>query len=190
MKYIKLFEEHSYSAYDLITMGANRVLDLLTKEIQKKYSDLELIKDILEYSVIDINSKNSNGWTALTVATDLRKEKVVELLLSHPGIDVNVQSKSALTALMLATYRAWEKCVELLLSHPGIDVNVQNEGGWTALMYATATEGGYEKEKFIELLLNHPGIDVNLQTKIGRTAWDMASGYIRQKFPQLKPDFQ
>jgi ankyrin repeat protein len=99
-------------------MAEYQAIELLIEEIKKEDPDLELIKDILEYSVVDVNGKYS--------------------------------------------------------------------GGKTALMFA-ASSG---KAKSVELLLKHPKINVNVQTKIGRTAWDMASGYIRQKFPQLNPNFQ
>jgi ankyrin repeat protein len=152
MKYIKLFEEHSYSVYDLITMSPYKVIDLLMSEIQKENPELELIKDILEYSVVDINSKDSIGQTAL----------------------------------MLAANWGNEKCVELLLNHPGIDVNLQDKWGWTALMNAVD-----RKVKVVELLLNHPGIDITLEeTESSRTAWDIAFPYIREKFPQLNPNFR
>ena len=137
MKYIKLFEEHSYSVYELITMGANQVLNLLIEEIRKENPDLELIKDILEYSVIDINSKNSDSQTALIVAARNGREKCVELLLKHPGIDVNLQTIMGNTALMLAAYYGKEKAVELLLNHPGIDITLEDRNGQTVWDLAT-----------------------------------------------------
>jgi ankyrin repeat protein len=152
MKYIKLFEEHNYSIYELITMSPYQAHDLLMNEILKGNPDLELIKDILEYSVIDINSQDSKGWTALIYAADMGNEK----------------------------------CVELLLNHPGIDVNVQNKGGWTALVHA-AYMG---REKCVELLLKHPTINVKLKNEFGHTAWSVTSSSIREKFPQLNPNFQ
>jgi len=186
MKYIKLFEEHGYSVYELITMSPYKVIDLFMSEIKKEYPDLELIRDILEYSVVDVNGKDKDGTTALMWAVFWGHKKPVELLLNHPGIDVNVQNESGMTALMLASDLGHEKFIELLLKHPGIDVNLQDENGQTALMRAADMGRG----ECVELLLNHPGIDVNLQTKIGRTAWDLASMNIRQKFPQLNPNFQ
>jgi len=191
MKYIKLFEEHSYSIYELITMAEYQAIELLIEEINKENPDLELIKDILDYSVVDINSKDSDDRTALMWATIKeptyeKDEKVVELLLKHPQIDVNVQTLSGSTALMYATYWGKEKCVELLLNHPGIDVNLQNERGYTALMLAA--DNGYEK--CVELLLNHPGINKIIKDKRSKTAWYYASPYIRQQFPQLNPNFR
>jgi ankyrin repeat protein len=186
MKYIKLFEEHSYSVYELITMAAYEATDLLIEEIKKRTPDLDLIRDIFEYSVVDINGKKSNGWTALIYAAELGKEKAVELLLNHPGIDVNVQTEWGRTALMLAAYKGNEKVFKMLLNHPGINVNLQDNVGWTALFYAA----DWENEKAVELLLNHPGIDITLKNDDGFTAWDWAGISIRQEFPKLNPDFQ
>jgi ankyrin repeat protein len=184
MKYIKLFEEHNYSVYDLITMGANQVLSLLIEEIKEEYPDLKLIKDILEYSVIDINSKDENGYTPLKLAASRGEAKCVEALLNHPEIDVNLQDKWGNTALMNASMYGREKCVELLLNHPGIDVNVQNLAGWSALMRATYNV----RIECIKLLLKHPEIDRSLKTEDDKTAWDLANHYIHEKFPQLNPN--
>ena len=103
MKYIKLFEEHNYSVYDLITMSPYKVHELFAKEIKKEDPDLELIRDILAYTIVDVNGKDSDGWTALIVAARDGKEKCVELLLNHPGIDVNVQNSDGKTAWDLAS---------------------------------------------------------------------------------------
>jgi len=147
MKYIKLFEEHNYSVYDLITMSPYKVHELFAKEIKKEDPDLELIRDILAYTIVDVNGKDSDGWTALIVAAYWENEKAVELLLNHPGIDVNVQNKRGDTALMQATWDKNEKLVELLLNHPGIDVNMQRKDGRTAWDMAS----GYIREKFPQL---------------------------------------
>jgi ankyrin repeat protein len=172
------------SVYDLITMGANQVTDLLLEEIESKNPDLELIKDILEYSVIDVNSKNSVGQTALMRAADNGKEKAVELLLNHPGIDVNLQDRYGWTALIWAAYNGREKAVELLLNHPKIDVNVQDKSGCTALMWGAR----WGKEKCVKLLLNYPGIDVTLKNEHNQTAWEKAKVCIRNGFPKLNPN--
>ena len=174
------------SVYDLITMTPYQAHDLLIEEIKSKNPDFELIKGILEYSVIDVNSKDSNGQTALTWAAEWGKEKPVELLLNHPGINVNLQGKWCCTALMWAALEGKEKVVELLLNHPGIDVNLKDDEGQTALMLAM---GLMAKEKVVELLLNHPGIDVKARNLYkGDTAWSLATDSIRQKFPKLNPN--
>jgi ankyrin repeat protein len=136
MKYIKLFEEHNYSVYDLITMGANQVFDLLKTEMTKGNPDLELIKDILAYTVVDINRKLHRDWTVLMWTAYLGKSKLVEMFLNHPQIDVNLQDIFGWTALMLAVRGEDERTIELLLGHPEINIPLKDKGGYTAWGYA------------------------------------------------------
>jgi ankyrin repeat protein len=154
------------SVYELITMSPHQVHELFLKEIKKRNPDLELIRDILDYSVLDVNTKDSDGYTALFIAVSRRNYKVIELLLNHLKIDVNVKSKGGETALILGVKNGYDRCIELLLNHPGINVNVKSKGGETALM--RAIKNGYEFA--IKVLLNHPHIDVNVQGKGGNTA--------------------
>jgi len=137
MKYIKLFEEHSYSVYDLITMGAVEAQTLLMKEIDNDVSDLELIRDILDYSVIDINQSDSLGWIPLIYAVLLDKKDVIELLFKHPNINVNVQDIAGSTPLTHAVRKGSERMIELLLKHPDIDLNLRDRWGNTAWYLAT-----------------------------------------------------
>jgi ankyrin repeat protein len=139
MKYIKLFEEHGYSVYDLITMGVVEAQTLLMKEIDNDVSDLELIRDILDYSVIDINQSDSLGWIPLIYAVLLDKKDVIELLFKHPNINVNVQDIAENTPLIHAVRKGSERMIELLLKHPKIDVNIQNRWGnmaWDMASYS------------------------------------------------------
>ena len=113
MKYIKLFEDHNYSVYDFILMDVEQSRSLLLNEIKKKDPDLELVKDILAYSVVDVNSKDSFGYTALMQAAYWGKEKCVELLLNHPGIDRTLKNKSGYTAWYLAKPQIREQFPQL-----------------------------------------------------------------------------
>jgi len=168
--------------FEIMASTPEEATELLWEELKKKRPDLQLIEDIITYTLVNVNLQNEWGWAALMRAADMGNEKVVELLLKHPGIDVNVQDNDGRTALMLAEGKT--ECIELLLNHPGIDVNVQNKWGYTALMFV-ANRG---KENPVELLLNHPGIDVNVRDERGRTAWNFANNSIRQKFPKLNPN--
>jgi hypothetical protein len=184
--------ETKLNIYELFCLTPEEAHKVLWKEINKFNPDLQLIEDILAYSSVDVNLQTEIGRTALTEigrtalteAVGNGNEKVVELLLKQPGIDVNVQTEWGRTALMFAAKQGKEKLVEMLLNHPGIDVNLRDEWGRTALMLAAYNEN----VKCVELLLNHPGIDRSLKNEDGETAWDWASDYIRQKFPQLNPN--
>ncbi|KAF6743814.1 ankyrin repeat-containing domain protein [Ephemerocybe angulata] len=139
-------------------------------------------------SGIDINATDTNGSTALMLAskiasnrsTELDFEFIVEALVSAPGINANCTAKrgggDGETALILAC-GAWLRdagpgpIVKLLLTAPGIDVNVRDKKGRTALMHAA--ERGHEAA--VKHLLSVPGIDVNVGDKEGRTAVSLAA---------------
>jgi ankyrin repeat protein len=186
MKYIKLFEEHNYTVYDLISMDESQLIELLINEIDSKNPNLDLIRDILGYSVLDINSTVYEDWTALIYAVANGNIQATEILLEQPTINVNLQDEYGLTALIWAVRTGREDCLESLLKHPSIDVNLQDFDSRTALMYAV--NRGYEKA--IRLLLGHPGINVNVQNKLDVPAWELATNSIREQFPQLNPNFR
>ncbi|KAJ7922682.1 ankyrin repeat-containing domain protein [Mycena leptocephala] len=105
----------------------------------------------------DVNEKETDGYTALHVASD--QYAIWRLLLEH-GADVNLKTKDGWTALHAASmYGAYETCC-LLLEH-GADVNASGEcrhwsGGHNAL--DNASRGGYHR--LCQLLIEH-GADVN-----------------------------
>jgi ankyrin repeat protein len=155
--------------YELLLLTPEEANKMLREEFWKEIPDLELIGDILAYTLVDVNVKDNGGRTALVFAADWGNEKLVELLLNHPEIDVNLRPKEGYGPLMRAANGGFEKCVKLLLGHPGIDVNVQTGSNWTALMIAAYNEN----VKCVDMLLNHPGIDITLKNKGGNTAWDL-----------------
>jgi ankyrin repeat protein len=128
--------ENKLEIYELLVLTPEEASELLFEELKKKRPDLELIEDILTYTLVDVNLQDKWGWTALMLATIMGKEKFIELLLNHPGIDVNLQDYDGWTALMGAAAMEREKCVELLLKHPGIDVTLKNHKGFTAWNFA------------------------------------------------------
>ena len=87
----------------------------------------------------DVNAKNTNGLTALMMAsycgyTNGNYAEVVKLLLDK-GADVNIKGKEGLTALMEASSGGNAEVVKLLLDK-GADINVKNSKGETALVIA------------------------------------------------------
>ena len=63
------------------------------------------------------NLKNSNGDTALMMASQGGQTKCVEQLLLHEGIGVNLQNNIERTALMLASEKGHVTIIEHLLKH-------------------------------------------------------------------------
>ena len=80
MKYIKLFE-HTYTIYDLIAMPMSELTKLLFNEIKKTNPDVNLVRDILEYSIIDVNQpEDEDGYTALMWASSNGHTEIVKMI--------------------------------------------------------------------------------------------------------------
>ena len=150
MKYIKLFE-HTYTIYDLITMAMWEATELLFKEIKRTKPDMDLVRDLFQYAVLDLTWQNGNGQTALMWASNQGRTEIAQMLLERPEIDVNLQNSGGSTALMNASFYGHTEIVKLLLKRPEIDVNLQNERGMTALMFASE-EG---RTEIVNLIKSH-----------------------------------
>lgn len=138
-----------------------------------KTGNLNLIK-VLSL-LINENTKDKDGNTALIIAAAEDQKKVVIFLLQIDGIDVNAQNKKGDTALIEACAKNYGSdsdhgIVTLLLNAPNINVNLKNNDGRTALM-RTLFFGNNEIGR---LLLAAPGIDVNAKDSDGNTALILA----------------
>ncbi|KAI9852608.1 MAG: hypothetical protein M1824_001849 [Vezdaea acicularis] len=125
---------------------------------------------------VDVEAKDSHGWTALILAAWGGHEAVVRLLLEK-GADVEAKDSEGRTALIWAA-RGGHEAVARLLLEKGADVEVEAEDsrGRTALIWA-AWEG---HEAVVRLLLEK-GADVEAKDSDGRTAliWAAAEEYDR-----------
>ena len=65
---------------------------------------------------VDINIKDSDGWTALMYATDTDDRKMISLLIEL-GADVNMQDDDGQTALMNAIFVNATKSANYLIKH-------------------------------------------------------------------------
>jgi ankyrin repeat protein len=83
---------------------------------------------------IDINARNSGGYTALMAAAKNGHAEIVNKLLEQKA-NVDVQGFNGLTALMLAAENNQLSIVKALLAK-NADPNLQDHSGWTALMKA------------------------------------------------------
>lgn len=133
MKYIKLFENsHSYSVYDIIVMNPDEAGRILLESIRRQDYDIEIIRDILEYTQIDVNISYEGGWTALMFASSYGHTELVELLFEFPDLDINKASNRGYTALMFASANNHQEIVRMLLERPDIDRSITNENGLNA----------------------------------------------------------
>ena len=114
-----------------------------------KKGEKETAKRLILSGGTDVNAVDSNGVTALIIASAEGYLEIAELLILN-GADVNTVANAknweislfddyptgGRTALMLASGEGHIEIVELLISN-GADLNATNSDGATALMYAS-----------------------------------------------------
>ena len=138
-----------------------------------KDGDISNLSIVLN-DIIDINTKDVNGDTALTVAAGCGHIDCVQLLLDR-NADVNSKdNRRGMAALIVAAIVGKIECMRLLLER-GADVNSRDNDGHTSLLFATQ-EG---KIECMRLLLDR-NADVNIKDNKGCTALISAAeeGYI------------
>lgn len=89
----------------------------------------EIVKFLIKQSLVDINSKNSDGSTALHVACKGGNLVIIQILLKHEFIDPNMRDKNGDTPLHYASKLEYKEAVRLLLSHPEIQAKKKNNKG-------------------------------------------------------------
>lgn len=128
------------------------------------------------------NQENSNGETALILASRRGDYKSIGLLLSFGALPdgFSLWGDSALSA---ASAKGCINCVDLLIS-AGADVNRQNHEGSTALIEASRAG----RLTVVKMLLDRGGADRTLRDLKGMTALDYAESSGRQDIVQcLEP---
>ena len=123
------------------------------------------IKILQTTNGVDVNCKDIEGNTPLTVAASHGHVSVVKELLGQASILPNLASKDGCTALIYAIRRGDGAMVRLLTKVVGLDINVEPPTGRTALMWAI--NGG--RHDLVSILLSHTDIDVNLESHAGET---------------------
>lgn len=116
-----------------------------------------IAKVLLEASVVDINSKNTQGRTLLMRMVQKGNTTMVKLLLKMDTIDVNSKDELGMTSLSWAAQNGHGAIVKSLLKIPEIDVNSNDRYQMTPLTWA-ARNGHLE---IVESLLMIDNIDVN-----------------------------
>ena len=119
---------------------------------------VDVVKCLLENTVIDVNATNNSGKTALLIVAKNGNEQLCQMLLDHEKIDINIalyQKPPIYEACKYGNAGA----VELLLKK-GARADCLTKNGKTPLH--VACQHGFNK--VVSLLLNRPEVDVNLLT--------------------------
>ena len=126
-----------------------------------KVDNNEAVRFLL-YMGVNVNHSDTEGKTALILASKAGHRKVVKTLLSA-GADGNYLNSGRI-ALMSASRNGHSEVVEILLKG-NADSNIKDENGWTALM--SGSRNGHSE--VVEILLNG-NTDPNIQDNTGWTA--------------------
>lgn len=131
------------------------------------------VKQVKRYvmALPNINVKDSDGKTALMIASGLWEVEIVNLLLAH-GADVNVlDNVMGVSTLHLAAQGGSVDVAKLLLQQ-GAFVNLQiPANGLTPLMNAV----WHRNVAMVAFLLNQPNINVEIRSYFGATAEDLVN---------------
>ncbi|KAF4975350.1 hypothetical protein FZEAL_7848 [Fusarium zealandicum] len=128
---------------------------------------------LLSAAGADLEARNNENRTPLSLAAVWQSESVVELLLTTEGVDVNPRDSKGNTPLSLAAKSGSIYIVELLLAAEGVDVNSQNSSGDTPLCIAAY----YGDADVVNTLMfagglnfDTKGLDINARGNDGKTA--------------------
>ena len=147
------------------------------------FGNREAVRKLLEQDGIDVNAKNSDGYTALILASSNGRTEIVAMLLDA-GANVNARTNTnywGSTALIRASENKHTEIVSMLLDN-GADVNATDDDGDTALMRVINCDEEddrpwyqveYDIIEIVEMLLT-AGADVNVVNNNNKTALDIA----------------
>lgn len=124
--------------------------------------NLKRVIEFVEDDLVDINSCNQNGLTALHSASKEGHTRIVEELIAR-GANVHAKTLKGNTALHIASLAGHEPVVKVLIDN-GADVDAQSVNGFSAL-YMAAQEN---YESIVKLLLAS-GANQNIATTDGFT---------------------
>lgn len=123
------------------------------------------VKVQLDTGGIDLDPRNRDGRTPLSLAAENGHEAVTKLLLDTGRVDVNSADKMSLTPLIWAARSGRYKVVALLLTHVDISIDKPDTYGRTAFSWAMQ----YGHEAVVCLLLETKRVNVNARERSGWT---------------------
>jgi ankyrin repeat protein len=134
------------------------------------YNYPEIIAALIEAGA-DVNGRDNDGETPLTLAARYSDNPKVVAALIEAGADVNGRDGDGETPLMRACYYNYPEIIAALIE-AGADVNARDDNGKTPLMRACY----YNYPEIIAALIE-AGADVNARDNDGKTPLTLAAEY-------------
>jgi ankyrin repeat protein len=128
-----------------------------------EYGNFVDVRKGVETQLINLNSTDRRGLTALHAAAQNGRMEIVRYLLQFK-IDINTTAKNKETPLLSSISRGHLEVAKLLIEH-GADVNVTNENGQTPLILAS----GNGSLELVKILLEGKS-NINAKDNEGNTA--------------------
>lgn len=107
------------------------------------FRQVDIIKELFKVQGMDINARNQEGLTPLSIACQQGSVEVVRALIqatdadgTRMNLNIDAQIASGYTPLYLAAYAGHAAVVAELLQVPGVNVNAPLRFGQTALLAA------------------------------------------------------
>lgn len=113
---------------------------------------------------INIDDEDFQGKTALIIAIEINKPKMIQYLLDRKA-DVNKPNKEGTTPFIYSAKNDHIQAIQLLKAHPQINVNAQDNSGGSALIYAVLNN----YKHVVNSLLEDDRVNVDLADYNGDT---------------------
>lgn len=125
--------------------------------------EVDRVRDLLDKGV-DINAQDTQGRTAIMIATYANDVEMVKVLIAE-GADVDIQDNMLNTPFLYAGAEGYMEILKLMIA-AGADPTITNRYGGVALI--PASEHGYVE--VVNELLTNTKTDVNHVNNLGWTA--------------------
>ncbi|MDB4668778.1 ankyrin repeat domain-containing protein [bacterium] len=162
--FVRFLREHGGKTAGELKAEADRIIGAA------KDGDVEAVKQAIADRV-DVNAKDSGGWTPLLHAVRADHKEVAELLIAK-GADVNAKFDDGQTPLHYAAQQGHKETAELLIGN-GADVNAKDNAGKTPLDWAiqksrTETADLIRKHQLMPRLVQHGRFAFSFDAKEGK----------------------
>lgn len=135
--------------------------------------DLEMVKNVCKYNVVDVNRQDVDGNTALLIALKQNSPQICQYLISISNLDPNIPDKELDAPIHVCARLGLTSIAECLIKNEKTDLNAVNNKNCTALFLAT--KGGFPDVAL--LLLQQSKVNEKIADNEGSTPLHAAARF-------------